>query len=206
MEIDASEIGIGAISSQQNHLVAYFFEKDESCIAMAISLCARTLCTNRSSEQIWHYLLGHKFIIHTDQEALKHLCSQTIQTPKQQRWLPKLLGYDFQIEYKLGKDNLGAEALSRSFYLALSSIHYTLIDQLQQLQQQDSRCVFVINSIVVSDSQDTSFSYSNNLLYKQGKLVVPNHAEIRKLLLQEFHNSPMGGHVGSMRTYAQLAA
>lgn len=42
-----------------------------------------------------HDLVGQKFIIKTDQESLKHICQQTIQTPKQQRWLPKLFGYNF---------------------------------------------------------------------------------------------------------------
>lgn len=42
-----------------------------------------------------HYLVGHKFIIRTDQEALKCMCQQTIHTPEQQKWLPKLLDYDF---------------------------------------------------------------------------------------------------------------
>lgn len=67
-----------------------------------------------------HYLFGQQFIIRIDQQALRHLCQQTIQTPKQQRWLPKLLGFDFVIEYKPGKENLAADALSRCFTLTSS--------------------------------------------------------------------------------------
>lgn len=80
--------------------------------------------------KFWHYLIGHKFIIKTDQEALKHLYQQTIQTPKQQRWLPKLLGYDFSIEYKPGKENISTNALARSF-LAFSSMHCDVISMIQ---------------------------------------------------------------------------
>jgi len=68
-----------------------------------------------------HYLLGHKFIIRTDHKSLKELQAQVIQTPKQQNWLAKLLGYDFTIEYKAGRENQGADALSRAF-LTLTTI------------------------------------------------------------------------------------
>jgi len=52
-----------------------------------------------------HCLLGHHFIVWTDHKSLKEMQIQDIQTPKQQAWLPKLLGYDFNIEYKKGIQN-----------------------------------------------------------------------------------------------------
>ena len=74
-----------------------------------------------------HYLMGHQFIIRTNQKSLKSLTEQSIQTPEQQAWLHKFLGYNFTIEYKPGKDNIAADALSRSFMLSLSSIHSSLL-------------------------------------------------------------------------------
>lgn len=38
---------------------------------------------------------------------------QTIQTLEQQRFLVKLLGYDYSVEYKLGSSNKVANVLSR---------------------------------------------------------------------------------------------
>jgi hypothetical protein len=57
-------------------------------------------------------LLGNKFIIRKIQKSLRHLLEQTITTEAQQKWLVKLLGYDFTIEYKRGVENSAAESLS----------------------------------------------------------------------------------------------
>ncbi|KAL0357392.1 UNVERIFIED_CONTAM: Retrovirus-related Pol polyprotein from transposon.6 [Sesamum calycinum] len=64
-------------------------------------------------KKLRHYLLGHTFRIFTDHKSLKELVTQTIQTPEQQKWLTKLLGYSFEIHFKLGRENVVADALSR---------------------------------------------------------------------------------------------
>lgn len=54
--------------------------------------------------QKWrHYLLGRTFTFRIDHSSLKFLWEQTIHTIAQQKWLLKLLGYDFVIEYMHGR-------------------------------------------------------------------------------------------------------
>ncbi|GFS36789.1 hypothetical protein Acr_00g0048060 [Actinidia rufa] len=60
-----------------------------------------------------HYLLGNQFVIKTDHRSLKHLMNQVIQTPEQHHYLSKLLGFNYTIVYKPGKENSVADALSR---------------------------------------------------------------------------------------------
>ncbi|GKC07028.1 hypothetical protein Tco_0998638 [Tanacetum coccineum] len=43
----------------------------------------------------------------------KYMLDQRLTTPFQSKWLPKLLRYDYEIEYKKGADNASADALSR---------------------------------------------------------------------------------------------
>lgn len=64
--------------------------------------------------QHWRpYLLGRKFVVSTDQKSLKQLLQQRVVNADQQNWASKLLGYDFEIVYKQGRLNRGADALSR---------------------------------------------------------------------------------------------
>ena len=43
------------------------------------------------------------------------------------------------------------------------------------------------------------------LLYK-GRLVLPKEAFIKTILLKEYHNGPVGGHSGVMKTYKRMRA
>lgn len=54
--------------------------------------------------QHWRpYLLGQRFVVHTDQKSLRFLLEQRISTQAQQHWIAKLLGYDFEIVCRKGK-------------------------------------------------------------------------------------------------------
>jgi hypothetical protein len=62
---------------------------------------------------LWHpYLLGQRFQINTDHQSLKYFLEQRISSLQQQKWVTKLFGYDYEIIYKKGKENVVADALS----------------------------------------------------------------------------------------------
>lgn len=68
------------------------------------------------------YLTVKPFVIKTDQKALKFLLEQKLHTGNQLKWIIKLMQYDFEIEYKKGKENKAADALSRLPLVELSSM------------------------------------------------------------------------------------
>jgi hypothetical protein len=118
LETDASGSGMGAVLQQEGHPIAYFSKKLVPRNQKKSAYFREMLAISEAIAKFRHYLLGHKFIIKTDQKSLKNLMDQTLQTPEQQQWLHKFLGYDFTIEYKPGKENVAADALSRMMSLA----------------------------------------------------------------------------------------
>ncbi|MCH90591.1 RNA-directed DNA polymerase (Reverse transcriptase), partial [Trifolium medium] len=113
IECDASGGGIGAILMQSKRPIAYF-SKALGIRNLAKSAYEKELMAVVLAIQHWRpYLIGRKFIVSTDQKSLKQLLQQRMVTADQQNWAAKLLGYDFEIVYKPGKLNRGADALSR---------------------------------------------------------------------------------------------
>ena len=60
-----------------------------------------------------HYLLGRRFTVKTYQSSLKHFLEHREVNGDYRKCLIKLMGFDFAIEYNLGRSNLVADALSR---------------------------------------------------------------------------------------------
>ena len=57
------------------------------------------------------YLHGNKFTIYTDHQALVWLEKHKDEKSKLMRWFLRLQEYDFEIAYKMGKENVNADAL-----------------------------------------------------------------------------------------------
>ncbi|CAL8167715.1 unnamed protein product [Prunus armeniaca] len=65
-----------------------------------------------------HYLLGSQFMVKIDNVATSYFQSQHKLSPKQARWQDFLVKFDYKMEYKQGKTNFFADALSRKATLA----------------------------------------------------------------------------------------
>jgi hypothetical protein len=60
-----------------------------------------------------HYLQRSEFEIRTDHKAFSFLGSQDLHSELQRKAMAKLMGLQFKVVYKQGKDNKVADALSR---------------------------------------------------------------------------------------------
>ena len=113
IECDASGISLGAIL-RQNHRPLAFHSQALKGRSLLLSTYENELLALVTIVKKWRsYLVGRPFVIKTNQQSLKFLLEQRIGTPTQQKWFTKLLGYSFIVEYKKGKENKAADALSR---------------------------------------------------------------------------------------------
>ncbi|KAL0399243.1 UNVERIFIED_CONTAM: Retrovirus-related Pol polyprotein from transposon.6 [Sesamum radiatum] len=209
---DASQFAVGAVLSQQHHPIA-FFSKKMSPRMQAASAYEREMYAITEAVRKWRqYLLGRKFHIYTDQKSLRGLITQTVQTPAQQRWLTKLLGFDFEIHYTPGRENRVADALSRYpsatalFFTAVSSSSPALLARLRDYFTHHPAGVSFISHLQQKPEGSLQFSSQHRLVFFKERLYIPDFDDIRPSLLNEFHSTPIGGHSGVRATLARLAA
>ncbi|PHT67810.1 hypothetical protein T459_27297 [Capsicum annuum] len=113
IKTDACSKGMEAVLMQEGKPLAYFSK----------ALGPRNLCLSTYEKEYmvvlavvdrWkHYFQGGHFIIRTDHQSLKYLVEQRVTILLQQKGLTRLMGLDFEVQYKRGTDNRVADALSR---------------------------------------------------------------------------------------------
>ena len=208
VETDASKEGIGAVLMQDSHPLA-FLSKALGPRWQNLSVYEKELLAIVCAVQKWEqYLCGSHFIIKTDQKSLKWLLQQRISTPFQHFWLSKLMGFDYEIQYKGGTENVVADALSRVqgseiLCLAISVVDSDLRQKIINAYNGDGQLQTVIQQIQ-QGVQHPKFQLLDNLLRRKGKIVVGLDLELRKALMAWQHSSPEGGHAGRDITLHRL--
>jgi hypothetical protein len=115
LECDASGKGISSFLMQEGRPLAFtnrqlsernlgkpIYEKEMLAILHVV-------------DQWCPYLLGQCFQIKIDHQSLKYFLEQRISSPEKQKWVTKLFGYDYEIIYKKGKDNVVVDVLSQKY-------------------------------------------------------------------------------------------
>ncbi|GJS64185.1 putative mitochondrial protein [Tanacetum coccineum] len=201
--------GVGAVFMQEGKPVAYFsqvlgtraklksvYEKELMAIVLAI--------------QKWRpYLMGHRFIIRTDQRSLKHHLEQRLVSEEYQKWLTKLMGYDFKIQYRPEKDNSAADALSRRAEsvkfkaLSVPSVYYW--DELLRDLERDAELEPLWKKVLEEDGSCIGYTMEEGCLLYRNRLVLPRTSLWILKLFLEFQSSATGGHEGNTKTYHRMA-
>ncbi|KAL2230956.1 UNVERIFIED_CONTAM: Retrovirus-related Pol polyprotein from transposon [Sesamum indicum] len=184
VETDASGKGIGVVLMQEGRPITYLMTK-------------------------WrHYLLGNHFIIRTDQRSLKHILDQRVDSMLQQKWVTKLLGFGYEVQYKKGNENRAADALSRVEHeendLQSHAISAQIPMWMQEVQASyEGNTLFqtVAQAKIIDSQSFPDYTYEAGVLRRKGKICIGSHGEIREKILKVLHDSALGGHSGIVGTY-----
>ena len=199
VETDASSSGLGAVLMQAGHPIA-FISKALGPRQQALSTYEREMLAILQAVTKWrHYLWGRHFTIRTDHVSLKYMLAQKVSYPSQHIWLTKLLGFDYDIEYRKGRENIVVDALSRCsnsevFSLTLSTISTNLLEAIQASWTTDTNLVKIITQLQQDPDSHPLYAWMNGHLYRKGKLVVGNNSDLQGQLISLYHDSALGGH------------
>lgn len=170
------------------------------------------MCRSTRSLEVETYLLGSHFIIKTDHQPLKSLLTQTIQTPDQQKWVSKLLGFEFDVIYQPGRDNGPADALSRlpiADNASLNSFSTPTLGILKALRSYlatNTKAQELLTKISADPGSYPNYNIRDGLILFKNRLLVPDCSGLQTLIIHEYHYTPIGGHAGNKRTLARLSA
>ena len=101
------------------HLGMFVYEKE----MMTVVYVVQKLCP---------YLIGRHFKVYTDDFSLKYMLEQCIFIPMQQKWSSNLIGSDFKIYFRSGKEDKVVDLLFRmnesSKRVIVMAISFLLVD------------------------------------------------------------------------------
>jgi hypothetical protein len=201
---DACRTGIGTVLMQSNRPIA-FTSKALPPRHLGLSTYEKEMTAIIHAVTKWRtYLVGHLFIIKTDHQSLKHFLDAQAMTPTQQKWLTKLLGYDYTISYKRGIENRVVDALSRQqeesvSLSAISYVHLDWLDRMKEDLKQDPWIQAKISKLQHDHFMAKHYSMQDGLLQYDGRIVVSPDSPWHIVILNELHASPAAGHSGYLK-------
>ena len=198
---DASNIGIGAVLSQAGHPVAHFSRKLNKAEKNYAAHEKEALAVIEAVKQWRVYITGRPVTLYTDHHSLKYLKTQPNLNLRQRRWVEELDALDWKIEYKPGRLNQAADALSRRPDHELGAIK-VLGEEQQYLEELKNHWTF-------EDLPDC-YVMMDGLAYQRGerndddlRLVIPTAPywkDLKIIIIRENHDTKYSGHLGIEKT------
>ncbi|GMF35800.1 unnamed protein product [Phytophthora fragariaefolia] len=143
------------------------------------------------------------------------------------RWLSFLAEYNFEVNYKPGKQNALADVLSRrpDYDLAhATTVTSSIPDLIRASYASNDMCVALLKALVSKEFEDSDknlsarlrarlhrYAFDGGLLYYSTgsddppRVVVPHDEDLKYRILYEAHDTPVGGHIGRENTYSSVS-
>ncbi|GMI66113.1 hypothetical protein HRI_000280600 [Hibiscus trionum] len=157
------------------------------------------------------YLVGRHFKIKTDHQSLRFLTANQAITPAQQKWVTKMMGFDYEASYRGGVHNTVEDALSRKpagregSLMAISCVSTDVLARIAKSWETDAKLKKVIEKLQQNPSASSKYAWDGRLLKRKGRLVVGQDPNLRKELLKFFHEGAVGGHSGTVAMIKRMS-
>ncbi|KAL3538223.1 hypothetical protein ACH5RR_001589 [Cinchona calisaya] len=124
----------------------------------------------------------------------------------QQKWLTKMLGLNYEIQYKYGMENVVADALSRreaseEQCAAITQVVPNWVTKVVSSCEEDGLAIQKRNELLLNSESNSKWSYQDAVLRHQKRLYIGNRGGIRTKLIDTLHSSQLRGHSGIQPRY-----
>jgi hypothetical protein len=153
VETNACGEGIGVVLMQAGQPIV-FLSKALGERHKALSIYEKEFLALIMAVERWKpYLLRQQCIILTDHKSLSDLTEQNLHSEMQRKAMTKLMGLQFKIVYKKGKENIAVDALSRIAHLnalqAVSRVQHDWIQEVTNSYAIDSRAQDLLKQLAL---------------------------------------------------------
>ncbi|KAL0340888.1 UNVERIFIED_CONTAM: Transposon Ty3-G Gag-Pol polyprotein [Sesamum radiatum] len=188
VETDACDKGIGAVLMQDHRPIAYL-SKALGPRTQGLSVYEKEFLAILLAVTKWkHYLVGNHFVIKTDQQSLKYILEQKVDNALQQKWISKLLGLDYEVQYRKGCENKAADALSRREHPECAAVTVVIpnwVTDIVRSYDGDDEFLPVIQAKSIDDAAYPMFSLQGGVLRKEGRICVGKNTDVRRRIVQK---------------------
>ncbi|KAL0325112.1 UNVERIFIED_CONTAM: Retrovirus-related Pol polyprotein from transposon [Sesamum radiatum] len=157
VETDASGKGIGVVLMQEDRSITYQ-SKALAAKNLGLSTYEKEFLALILAVTKWrYYLQRNHFIIRTNQKSLKHILDQRIDSVLLQKWVAKLLGLSYEVQYQKGSENRAADALLRVGHEQEESQSNAITTQPLPIPEQAWSCISMdfIEGLPSSEGKDS---------------------------------------------------
>jgi hypothetical protein len=184
LEADPSDSCIGVVLMQEGKPVSFLSKSLGPRPAGLSTYDKEALALIEALKKWKHYVSETSLMLRTDQQSLKYMGDQRLIQGVQNKLLIKLLGYNYKIEYKQGKENKAADALSRKPHtinsmVITSAIPLWVIEVLDSYNE-DTKCKELEEQLRISPIVVPNFTMANGLIRYKGKILVGSNTDLRK--------------------------
>ena len=115
--------------------------------------------------------MGRHFKVKTNHDSIKYYLEQRISSKEKQKWVTKMLGYDFEIIYKKRNQNVVADALSRkdedveSLLYSISILQPEWVTEARDEWKNDEEVWTLIRKLEQDPSASATFRWKNDSLW-----------------------------------------